>query len=307
MKFAWIHKHIENKSIENLARNATEYITVELISRNIEVLYCDSLDTALSLGAEIFATIGTIFNQGLYDCNIRPLNVNESEYVLLDITDENQIGFLNKMLSPFRHFVGNTEVFNELYTSTLEKTYDVCVCSAGGTTPLQVLNNINLSHESTILVVDYSLAALHMSKKIIEEWDEIEDLNTFINKHKLTDDPTVYLGEHMNDVVLKKHTHYVFQHLDLFDISQVEECLKSLNGSTGIWLVSNIFNYITSAILYDTKLRHRKQQTFIEVLNNDKIKWDISLIPAAGTAIFSSSEDLLSLTIYDKLKILPWI
>ena len=303
MKFAWVHTEIQNRSILNMVRNVTEYVTVELLTKNFEVVYCNTVAEARD--SDMYATIGTLFDDKLYKEPVQ--DVDNSNYVILSHTNlYDKIGFVNTMLNPYKHFVGNTE---NLFDTCKDngKVYDVCVCSAGGVTPLKVHNHIRLTDDATIIVVDYSKVALDMSTKIVGDWDMSENLNIFINRNKLIDDPYVYLGEYHSDgEPLIKHSNYKFIYVDLFDVDSIRTCLESIQGKNGLWLASNIFNYITTSLLYDVDLRHSKQQDFLRLLSNHSTEWDVGLVTSGSGLYLDSAKVLKDIVLFNKLQVLPW-
>jgi hypothetical protein len=304
MKFGWLHAEVSNKSLLNIIKNVTEYVTVELLSRGFEVNYCYSIEEAEH--NDMYATIGTLFDDKLYKDPVH--SVDNSDYILLSPkTLYDNIGFINTMLSPYKHFVGNTENLFHTCKDT-NKIYDLCVCTAGGVTPLIVHNYVNLTSDATIIVVDYSNVALGMSEKIVNSWDMVEDLNNFIDRNKLIDDPYVYLGKYQdNGSILKKNSDYKFLYVDLFDKDSIRKCLSHIeNGTTGLWLASNIFNYITTSLLYDVDLRHSKQIDFIELLSTHSVDWDVGLVTSGSGTFLSNAKDLLTVKVYKDLDILPW-
>lgn len=305
MNFAWIHEDIKNNTHLNFARNITEYITVELISKGNNVYYCYSEEEAKKY--DVYAKIGTLYSHKIYTNDIKIKNINESDMVFFTYDKlVEKISFINSLLNSQRHFIGNTENLNDF--CNLDKKYNIIVCTAGGVTPLKIPADFHIDKDTTIVVADYSLISLNMSKKIIEEWDTKEDLNQFVNKHKLIDNDILYFGKHDYHGKLKKHSKYKFVYVDLFDIDSVKKCLNSLEGTNGLWLASNIFNYITTSMLYDVQLRHEIQQQFINLLANDKINWDIGLNTAGSGAFKNESAKTLSdIKIYEGLKVLPWV
>jgi hypothetical protein len=210
------------------------------------------------------------------------------------------------MLNPYKHFVGNTENLFDTCKDN-KKLYDVCVCTAGGVTPLKVHNHVNLTDDATIIVVDYSRVALDMSNKIIDDWDMSENLNIFINRNKLIDDSYVYLGEYHDDGnPLFKCSNYKFLYVDLFDIDSIRSCIESIQGKDGLWLASNIFNYITTSLLYDLDLRHAKQQDFLQLLANHPTDWDVGLVTSGSGIHLDSAKVLKDIMLFNGLAVLPW-
>lgn len=304
MNFAWLHYDIANHSELNFAKNITEYITIELLGKGHTVSYCYSETEANNF--DMYAKIGTLFHDDVYKNSVK--NINESEFVLF--TPDKLIdkaSYINYLLNPQKHFVDNTENLND-FAKNNGKQYDVIVCTSGGVTPLKVPVFFNLTKNATILVADYSVVSLNICRKIIDQWDMTEDLNEFINKHKVIDDERLYLGKYSYLGELKKHTNYKFMFVDLFDINSVNECLKKIEGKTGLWLASNVFNYITTSMIYDVSTKHQLQQRFINTLANDGIEWDIGL-NTAGSGVYkcTPAKTLNNLTVHEGLKILPWL
>jgi hypothetical protein len=94
----------------------------------------------------------------------------------------------------------------------------------------------------------------------------------------------------------------------LFDVDSVKQCLSLHQGKTGLWLASNIFNFITTSLLYDVETRHTKQHNFIEVLANDSTDWDVGINTTASGIYKNANAKLLRDIKIDKnLSILPWV
>ena len=66
MIFGWIEKINGNRSINNICLNITEYATVELLARGLEVRYYKSIDDAINDSVNLYAYIGTLFDVDIY-------------------------------------------------------------------------------------------------------------------------------------------------------------------------------------------------------------------------------------------------
>jgi hypothetical protein len=276
MKFGWIIKPFENRSIKNLCYNLSEYTTAELLSKNIEVRIFNSEIEAINDDVNLFAEIGTLFLYELYDTitqDTKLFNINKSNFLIFDRHNLlNNLHKINEAVDHRNFFIENTEEFKYTYTDR-GTVYDCCVCSAAGNTPTKVLDNVNLSSTGIIYVVDINQQALDLART------------------KITDT-----------------SRFRFVHLDLFNTDGVEEFLKTITSKNNLWFVSNIFNYVNTSLIYDYSLRFSKQQEFINSLAADNNNWDISIYTADCNAIQNTpASQLVNLDKTIDLEILPWV
>jgi hypothetical protein len=249
-KFIWIEKDYKNRSLNNLAKNITEYNTSMLINRGFEVNYGSK-----SLTNTEHAVVGTLFV-------MTPL----SNYTVEDLEVLN-------MLSDYNiYFKYNTE---DLVNVREHKgTYDCLVSLAAGDISTKLPDHIG--GVKNHYIVDISSTAIKKSNEYFRNFFETE----------VTD----------------------YQQLDFFNIENVKEFLSKIDGTKGLFVVSNCFCYAPTSLFYDTEVRLRKQNEFIELLANDKIDWYVDIVTADGVTFRNvSAKTLLNHTMTDKLKVLPWI
>ena len=99
-----------------------------------------------------------------------------------------------------------------------------------------------------------------------------------------------------------------FMQVDIFNITEVKEFLKTCKGTRGFFVVSNCFCYIVNSLLYDVNLRLKIQNEFIEVLANDKIEWYVSMFSADGTYYHcNKASDIRNKNLDKQFGALPWI
>jgi len=276
MKFGWVINSIDNRSIENLCFNLTEYVTAELLSQNIKVEIFKSKQDAIDNNVNMFAEIGTLFSDSIYDQlnkDTIAFDINTSEFLIFDQYNIlKNLHRINEAVDHRNFFVENTEEFENTY---IDKgiIYDCCVCSAAGDTPNKILNSVNLKPESIIYVVDINSQALELAKT------KIKNLSQFR-----------------------------FVHIDLFDTDRVKEFLKSVTSKNNLWFVSNIFNYVNTSLIYNYDLRFHKQQEFINLLASENTDWDISIYTTDCRGFQNTpSRQLSELKSTIDLKILPWV
>ena len=276
MKFGWVITSINNRSIESLCFNLTEYVTAELLSQNINVEMFKSKQDAIDNNVNKFAEIGTLFSDSIYDQineDTISFDINNSEFLIFDQHNIlKNLYRINEAVDHRNFFVENTEEFENTY---IDKgiSYDCCVCSAAGDTPNKIFNSVKLKPESIIYVVDINSQALELAKT------KIKNLSQFR-----------------------------FVHIDLFDTARVKEFLKSVTSQNNLWFVSNIFNYVNTSLIYDYDLRFHKQQEFINLLAAENNNWDISIYTTDCRGFQNTpSRQLSKLKNTIDLEILPWV
>lgn len=99
----------------------------------------------------------------------------------------------------------------------------------------------------------------------------------------------------------------MFYQLDVFNISDVKEFLKTCKGKTGLFCLSNIFLYLPSCVMYDVHFRLKKQNELIKLLAQDKIDWVVDMVTVNGTYIQTPAKYLLNTKLDKKFEVLPWI
>lgn len=99
-----------------------------------------------------------------------------------------------------------------------------------------------------------------------------------------------------------------FFKLDVFDKEQVKNFLSTVKGKVGLMYISNCFLYIPNCMLYDINLRIKKQNEFLTVLKNDKIRWYVNMVSANGET-FSNVDvnSIPEIVLDDRFKALPWL
>jgi hypothetical protein len=99
-----------------------------------------------------------------------------------------------------------------------------------------------------------------------------------------------------------------FFQLDVFDKEQVKNFLSTVEGQVGLIYISNCFLYIPNCILYDINLRIKKQNEFLEVLKNDKVKWYVNMVSANGETFYNvDANSIPKIVLDERFKVLPWI
>jgi hypothetical protein len=181
---------------------------------------------------------------------------------------------INQALTHTEYFQTNTEMFEWTYEPT-DTVFDFCVCSAAGDTALKVADKVNLSSKAVIYVVDISSTSLEKCQSLIKSKDYPIDKFKFVL-------------------------------LDLFNVEQVTEFLKQFTHGTGLWFASNIFNYLTTALIYDYRVRYQLQQDFIRLLFNQSATWFVSMSNVNADIIKNKSVSDLLICDMINLKILPW-
>lgn len=249
-KFIWIEKDYNNRSLNNLAKNITEYNTAMLLNRGFEVEY----ETKVSADDD-HAVVGTLFANS-------PL----SAYTVEDLEVIN-------MLSDFNiYFKHNTE---DLFDIGEHKgTYDCLVSLAAGDISTKLPDHIG--GVDNHYIVDISSTAIKNSNKYFKNFFEKEVTN--------------------------------FQQLDFFNTANVKDFLSNISGTKGLFIVSNCFCYAPTSLFYDTEVRLKKQNEFINLLVDDKIDWYVDIVTADGATFRNiAARDLLDYKMTNKLKVLPWI
>jgi hypothetical protein len=277
MIFGWIDRGGDNRSLNNICLNITEYTTVELLNRGIDVRYYRSISDAIADSVNFYAYIGTLFDVKIYkDSNLNQLNVNTSEYCMIDQDNiYDNIPRINSALMHTDYFQTNTEQFDWTYEPTAD-VFDFCVCSAAGDTAIKVAQNVNLSSEAVIYVVDISSVSLMKCEELLQS----------------------------NGCSMDK---FKFISLDLFNLTQISEFLKQFKSGKGLWFASNIFNYLTTSLIYNYQLRLRIQQDFIKLLVNQPATWFVSMFNVNSVLIKNKSASSLLVCNPINLKVLPWL
>lgn len=273
LKFGWIHNPLGN-SLDTISQNITEYITVELLAKGINVQYFYSVDEALISNLNFYASVGTLFKDDIYKNitnNTKNFNINTSNYVIFDNNSlYNSLSLINRALTHQDYFVNNTERFETTFEDR-GTIFDCCICSAGGETATLVSKNVKLTPGAKIYVVDISENSLNRCKELISG-------------------------------------NYEFVQLDLFDTTEVEKFVTTINTKNALWFASNIFNYVNTSLIYDNSVRRRKQQDFITLLSKQKTKWFVSMNSVDSVLIKNQPvNDLLYLKENQGLNVLPWV
>lgn len=147
-------------------------------------------------------------------------------------------------------------------------TFDALVCLASGDKSQTTLDDIGLQGKQYI--IDISPTAIHES---------------IIHKNK---------SEHMQ--------------VDLFDAICVKDFLTKVEGTKGLFIVSNCFLYVISSLVYDTKKRYELQNDLLKVLAEDKIDWYVEIVTVDGKYYNCiSAQELIDIGIDKKMEILPWM
>ena len=100
---------------------------------------------------------------------------------------------------------------------------------------------------------------------------------------------------------------YNYDQVDLFDIPAVKTFLTKCQGNVGLFCLSNVFLYFPNCVMFDAKVRLKKQNELISLLAQDKIKWYVDMITVNGTYVQTLASELVDMTLDDKFKVLPWI
>jgi len=98
-----------------------------------------------------------------------------------------------------------------------------------------------------------------------------------------------------------------YYQVDLFNLDQVRNFLQVCTGNTGIFCMSNVFLYLPNCIMFDSKVRLKKQNQIIELLANDKINWHVDIVTVNGNHIQAPAEQLVDIKLDKKFEVLPWI
>lgn len=270
LKFGWLHRPTGN-SLESIGRNVTEYVTIELMAAGIDVQYFYTKEEILNSDLNFYATAGTLWHDELYTIlkqDTKQLNVNDSGHVLINGNNlYNFIPLINWGLSHQYIFDDNTENFKDTFEDRGD-IFDCCICSAGGSTANLITKNVRLSPDAKIFIVDISKVSLDKCRE--------------------------RLGDNFEFILL-----------DLFDITAVEKFVQNISCNKALWFASNIFNYINTSMIYDTEIRRKKQNDFINILSKQSVDWYVSLHTADAESIKNKSVKELKL-LERSLTILPW-
>lgn len=248
--FTWIYKDYQNRSLNNLAQNITEYHTSMLLNQGVEVNF--SYDCNINNNS---AVMGSLFTQDKF-----------YQYTVEDLEVVNMLADYNIYFK-----MNNEDLVDVGYH---RGTYDCLVSLAAGDILAKLPNHIGLTGNHYI--VDISATAIRCSNNYFKE----------IFEKEITD----------------------HQQLDFFNIQDVKNFLDKVTGSKGLFIVSNCFCYAPTSLWYDTNLRLKKQNEFINLLANHHIDWYLDIVTADGRSYRNvQAKELINLKITDKLKVLPWI
>jgi hypothetical protein len=248
--FTWIHKNYDNRSLNNLSKNITEYNTTMLLNRGFKVDFSNIIP---KIGK--YAVEGTLFVD-----------------TPLDYYTVEDIGVVNFLSDHNVYFKHNTEEIIDV--GSHKGTYDCLVSLAAGTSPIDLAECIGP-----------------------------------VNKHYIVDISTTAIKEtnsYFNEFFVKERTQ--FTQLDFFNLDNVEQFLKTVEGKKGLIIISNCFCYAPTSLLYDTKLRLEQQNKLMQMLANDKIEWYVDILTADGLTYRNVlAKDLIDQQLDKRLEIIPWI
>lgn len=156
--FTWVVKDYNNRSLNNLSKNITEYNTTMLLNKGFNVQFADSVPTKGK-----YAAYGTLFADTPIDY-----------YTVEDIK---VVNFLSEHDVYFKH---NTEEIIEI--GSHKGTYDCLVSLAAGNSPVKLINQIGEVKKHYI--VDISTTAIkettqYFNEFFIKEKTEFEQLDFF--------------------------------------------------------------------------------------------------------------------------------
>jgi len=182
------------------------------------------------------------------------------------------VSVVNDIFNYNLYFQNNTEPTIQI-PSELEGTFDILISLAAGDMPITNSEGIEFDEsKGTHYIIDISPTAIHKTMGLYKK------LNT------------------------------KFQQLDIFNMYAFESFLSSCEGNKGFINVSNCFNYIVNALIYDVNYRLKIQNDFIEVLANDNKEWYVTMYSADGTHYQCvKAEDIRNKKLDERFKVLPWI
>jgi hypothetical protein len=300
-KFRWIHREPIYPSINILSKNLTEFITSFLIDKGFKIEYSYE-----KIHDDAYINyVGSLFNFNLLSSLEKDLTKTQS---ILDVSNIHGISDVNKITNLQVHFFKNTE--NLLIPEEIKGKFDCCICSAAGLNPLTIPNMLDMPNGSKVYVVDISAISIEISKKIIENWKNgLEvDINQLSHHRKsMIEDIDNDVFKNINNIKKINNIEFEFKVLDIFDIEAVKSFVKEINKNKIFWSVTNCFNYLPTAILYDIKTRFALQKEFFNVLyaSNKNFYIDCTLADANYYQT-NNIKKLLDLEIDKRFEVLPW-
>ena len=131
------------------------------------------------------------------------------------------------------------------------------------------------------------------------------DCGLTTDNHYVIDISPTAIHKTMN---LYKDTASAFEQLDVFNIQDVKAFLKRCQGSRGLFVVSNCFNYLVNSLLYDVSIRLELQNKFIDALVEDDKEWYVSIYTADGTHYHCvKASEIKDRKLDKRFEVLPWI
>jgi hypothetical protein len=156
--FTWIHKTYNNRSLDNLSKNITEYNTIMLLNRGFNVEFSDTIPTNGKYSVE-----GTLFVD-------TPLDYYTVEH----------LGVVNFLSDHNVYFKHNTEDLIDV--GAHKDSYNCLVSLAAGTSPVDLLERVGKVERHYI--VDISTTAIketnsYFNEFFVKERTEFSQLDFF--------------------------------------------------------------------------------------------------------------------------------
>jgi len=301
-KFAWIHRESKFSSLSIFSRNITEFVTSVLFDNGVDVYYINEKDLDNFSHA---AYVGSLFNIDEMissETFLKPKNI-------LCAYDVDCLHEINRLTNLQIHFIKNTEDDIPI-KKEFEDFFDCCICLSSGLNIFTIPNILKMPLGSKVIIADISKHSLKINKDILNKWNDSNDIDLLIQSLIQNDNNILFEKNiNLNTDNFKKRIDlkYEFVELNFFNLDAVKRLVDNLDSKKIFWNLSNCFNYIPTALIFDINTRYKIQQDFFNILNDSGKDFYVECTLADGHyQPITHVRNLLNYKIDNRFKILPW-